>query len=64
MRNTTAIMQRELLSLFFSPIGYIVIAGFRTLRGNVNHSHGVRGEICRHPSLGCDRVGVMVVRLG
>jgi ABC-2 type transport system permease protein len=28
MRNTVAIMQRELLSLFCSPIAYIVIAGF------------------------------------
>ena len=33
MRNTVAIMQRELLSLFFSPIGYIVIAGFLLLTG-------------------------------
>lgn len=33
MRNTVAIMQRELLSLFFSPIGYIVIAGFLVLTG-------------------------------
>jgi ABC-2 type transport system permease protein len=33
MRNTTAIMQRELLSLFFSPIGYIVIAGFLLITG-------------------------------
>lgn len=33
MRNTIAIMQRELLSLFFSPIGYIVIAGFLLLTG-------------------------------
>ncbi len=33
MRNALAIMQRELLSLFFSPIGYIVIAGFLLLTG-------------------------------
>ena len=33
MRNTVAIMQRELLSLFFSPIGYIVIAGFLLITG-------------------------------
>ncbi|RMF76692.1 MAG: hypothetical protein D6744_12090 [Planctomycetota bacterium] len=33
MRNTVAIMQRELLALFCSPIGYIVIAGFLLLTG-------------------------------
>jgi len=33
MRNTVAIMRRELFSLFFSPIGYIVIAGFLLLTG-------------------------------
>lgn len=33
MRNSAAIMQRELVSLFFSPIGYIVIAGFLLLTG-------------------------------
>lgn len=33
MRNVTAIMQRELLSLFCSPIGYIVIAGFLLITG-------------------------------
>ena len=33
MRNTVAIMQRELLALFFSPIGYIVIAGFLLVTG-------------------------------
>jgi ABC-2 type transport system permease protein len=33
MRNTLAIMQRELLSLFYSPIGYVVIAGFLVLTG-------------------------------
>lgn len=33
MRNTIAIMQRELLSLFCSPIGYIVIAGFLLITG-------------------------------
>ncbi len=33
MRNVTAIMQRELMSLFFSPIGYIVIAGFLLITG-------------------------------
>lgn len=33
MRNTTAIMQRELYSLFLSPIGYIVVAGFLLLTG-------------------------------
>ncbi len=33
MRNIGAIMQRELLSLFCSPIGYIVIAGFLLING-------------------------------
>ncbi|MCK4341711.1 MAG: ABC transporter permease [Phycisphaerae bacterium] len=33
MRNARAIMQRELLSLFCSPIGYIVIAGFLFVTG-------------------------------
>ncbi|MBL8879566.1 MAG: ABC transporter permease subunit [Phycisphaerales bacterium] len=33
MRNTIAIMQRELLSLFCSPIGYIVISGFLLITG-------------------------------
>ncbi len=33
MRNTMAIMQRELLALFCSPIGYIVIAGFLLING-------------------------------
>ena len=33
MRNTVAIMQRELFALFYSPIGYIVIAGFLLLTG-------------------------------
>jgi len=33
MRNTLAIMQRELMSLFYSPMGYIVIAGFLVLTG-------------------------------
>jgi ABC-2 type transport system permease protein len=33
MRNTIAIMQRELMSLFYSPIGYIVLAGFLLLTG-------------------------------
>ncbi len=33
MRNTLAIMQRELLSLFFSPIGYVVVAGFLLITG-------------------------------
>jgi ABC-2 type transport system permease protein len=33
MRNTTAIMQRELLSLFLSPIGYVVVAGFLLITG-------------------------------
>ncbi len=33
MRNMCAIMQRELLSLFCSPIGYIVIAGFLLITG-------------------------------
>jgi ABC-2 type transport system permease protein len=33
MRTTIAIMQRELLSLFCSPIGYIVIAGFWLVTG-------------------------------
>lgn len=33
MRNTLAIMQRELLALFWSPIAYIVIAGFLVVTG-------------------------------
>ena len=33
MKNITAIMQRELLSLFCSPIAYIVIAGFWLVTG-------------------------------
>lgn len=33
MRNSVAIMQRELLSLFCSPIAYIVIAGFLLMTG-------------------------------
>ena len=33
MRNITAIMQRELLSLFYSPMGFIVIAGFWLVTG-------------------------------
>jgi ABC-2 type transport system permease protein len=33
MKNTLAIMQRELLSLFCSPIAYIVIAGFWLITG-------------------------------
>jgi ABC-2 type transport system permease protein len=35
MRNTMAIMQRELLSLFCSPIAYIVIAGFWLVTGAI-----------------------------
>lgn len=35
MRNTVAILQRELLSLFCSPIAYIVIFGFLLLTGVV-----------------------------
>jgi ABC-2 type transport system permease protein len=33
MSNVVAVMQRELLSLFWSPIGYIVIAGFWLVTG-------------------------------
>ena len=33
MGKMTAVMQRELLSLFYSPIGYIVIAGFLLITG-------------------------------
>ncbi len=33
MKNTTAIMHRELLSLFCSPIAYIVIAAFLVITG-------------------------------
>ena len=33
MKNTVAIMQRELLSLFLSPIGYVVTAGFLLITG-------------------------------
>lgn len=35
MRNTVAIMQRELSSLFYSPIAYIVIALFLILMGGI-----------------------------
>lgn len=35
MTKTIAIMQRELLSLFYSPIGYIVIAAFLVLTGGL-----------------------------
>jgi len=35
MRTTVAIMQRELLSLFCSPIGYIVVAGFWLVTGAI-----------------------------
>lgn len=43
MRNTLAIMQRELLSLFYSPIGYIVIAGFLLLTGVITLVTGTFG---------------------
>lgn len=33
MRNITAIMQRELLALFCSPIAYVVLAGFLLITG-------------------------------
>lgn len=33
MKATVAIMQRELLSLFCTPIGYVVIAGFLLITG-------------------------------
>lgn len=33
MRNVNAVMQRELLALFCSPIAYIVIAGFLLITG-------------------------------
>lgn len=33
MRNTMAIMQRELASLFYSPMAYVVLAGFLLLTG-------------------------------
>jgi len=35
MKHTVAIMQRELLSLFCSPIGYIVVAGFWLVTGAI-----------------------------
>jgi ABC-2 type transport system permease protein len=35
MRSTFAIMQRELASLFFSPIAYVVLAGFLLATGVV-----------------------------
>jgi ABC-2 type transport system permease protein len=35
MRNIVAISQRELLSLFCSPIGYIVVAGFWLVTGAI-----------------------------
>ncbi len=43
MRNTIAIMQRELLSLFCSPIGYIVITGFLLVTGVIVLRAGVFG---------------------
>lgn len=43
MRNVTAIMQRELLSLFCSPIGYIVIAGFWLITGVLVWATGAFG---------------------
>ena len=43
MRNTVAIMQRELLSLFCSPIGYIVITGFLLVTGVIVLRTGVFG---------------------
>jgi ABC-2 type transport system permease protein len=33
MRNITAVMNRDLLALFFSPVAYIVIAGFLLITG-------------------------------
>ena len=33
MRNTTAIMQRELLALFYSPIAYVVLCVFLVVTG-------------------------------
>lgn len=33
MRNVVAIAQRELMSLFFSPIGYVTVAGFLLITG-------------------------------
>lgn len=33
MKSTLAIVQRELAALFFSPIGYIVVAGFLLVTG-------------------------------
>lgn len=33
MRNTIAIMNRELLALFLSPVAYVVIAGFLLITG-------------------------------
>lgn len=35
MRNVCAVMQRELLALFCSPIGYIVLAGYLLISGVV-----------------------------
>src|SRR5262245_47705391 len=35
MRSTVAIMQRELASLFYSPIAYVVLAGFLLATGIV-----------------------------
>ena len=43
MRNVTAIMQREFLSLFCSPIGYIVIAGFWLVTGVLVWATGAFG---------------------
>jgi len=43
MRNTIAVMQRELLSLFCSPIGYVVITGFLLVTGVIVLRAGVFG---------------------
>jgi ABC-2 type transport system permease protein len=43
MRNVSAILQRELLSLFCSPIGYIVMAGFWLVTGVIVWATGVFG---------------------
>jgi ABC-2 type transport system permease protein len=43
MRNVIAVMQRELLSLFCSPIGYVVITGFLLVTGVIVLRAGVFG---------------------
>ena len=43
MQKTVAIMQRELLALFCSPIGFIVVAGFLLVTGITFATSGALG---------------------